>query len=291
MSDRYTTLLSPIKVGGKSLRNRIIKTAAGSRYWSQDGYVTERVKALFDKISAGGAAMVVVDTLAFMPWDDSRFTMGGVWHDKFIAGLEELVQLVHANGSLIVGQLHHAGPADFTDPVGPSALSDEEMPLNDPPPRALSLEEIEIMKQHYFAAVDRLVRAGFDGLEVHAAHSYFMASFLTRVWNKRSDQYGIDSFENRTRLPREIMQEVRRNTPHDFLMGVRFNGIEFGNERGMTVEESCQIAKMFESQGADYLSITGEGFGRIDSPMLYLPVDYFPYPEPDEFMKPYIKDF
>lgn len=291
MSDRYTTLLSPIKVGERSLRNRIIKTAAGSRYWSQDGYVTDRVKALFDKISAGGAAMVVVDTLAFMPWDDSRFTMGGVWHDKFIPGLEELVQLVHANGSLIVGQLHHAGPADFTDPVGPSVLSNEEMPLNDPPPRALSLEEIEIMKQHYFAAVDRLVRAGFDGLEVHAAHSYFMASFLTRVWNKRSDQYGIDSFENRTRLPREIMQEVRRNTPHDFLMGVRFNGVEFGNERGMTVEESCQIAKVFESQGADYLSITGEGFGRIDSPMLYLPVDYFPYPEPDEFMKPYIKDF
>ena len=59
----------------------------------------------------------------------------------------------------------------------------------------------------------------------------------------------------------------------------------------MTIEESCQIAKLFEAEGVDYISVTGEGFGRMLSPMLYLPVDYFPYPEPDEFMKPYMKDF
>lgn len=287
----YDTLLSPLRVGEATLRNRIVKTAAGSRYWSRDGYVTDRVKALFDRTSLGGVAMVCVDTLAFMPWTDARFTMGGVWDDAFVPGLRELADLVHANGALIVGQLHHAGPADFTDPVGPSALTDEEMPLNDPAPRALSLEEIEDMKEHYFAAVRRLVAADFDGVEVHAAHSYFMASFLTRVWNRRTDRYGIDTFENRTRLPREIMRGVRANSPGRFLMGVRFNGIEFGNERAMTIEESCEIAKLFEAEGADYLSVTGEGFGKMPSPMLYLPVDYFPYPEPDDFMKPHIKDF
>lgn len=291
MPGAYETLLSPIEIGGRTLRNRIVKTPAGSRYWSDDGFVTERVKALFDKISAGGAAMVTVDTMAFMPWQDARFTQGGVWHDKFIPGLKELTDLVHANGAIIIGQLHHGGPADFTDPVGPSVLEPDEMPLNDPIPRALSIEEIEDMKAHYVSAVRRLVQAGFDGVEVHAAHSYFMASFLTRVWNKRTDQYGIDTFENRTRLPREIMQLVKANTPDDFLMGVRFNGIEFGNERAMTIDESCEIAKLFEAEGADYLSVTGEGFGKIASPMLYLPVDYFPYPEPDSFMKPYIKDF
>ena len=291
MAAGYEKLLSPIEVGGRTLRNRIVKTPAGSRYWSQDGYVTDRVKALFDKISAGGAAMVTVDTMAFMPWTNANFVQGGVWDDKFIPGLTELVELVHANGALIIGQLHHGGPADFTDPVGPSVLTEDEMPLNDPIPRALSIEELENMKEHYFAAVRRLAQAGFDGVEVHSAHSYFMASFLTRVWNKRTDQYGIDSFENRTRLTREIMQGVRANTPEGFLMGVRFNGIEFGNERAMTIEESREIAKLFAAEGADYLSVTGEGFGKIASPMLYLPVDYFPYPEPDEFMKPYIKDF
>ena len=291
MAKNYSTLLSEIQVGKRLLRNRIIKTAAGSRYWSQDGFVTDRVKALFDKISAGGAAMVVVDTLSFMPWDDVKFTMGGVWNDKFIDGLKELTDLVHSNGALVVGQLHHPGPSDVNNPVGPSELTEEEMPLNDPCPRALSIDEIENMKQHYFAAVERLVKAGFDGVEVHAAHGYFMASFLSRVWNKRVDEYGIGSFENRTRLPREIMQGVKEIAPKDFLMGVRFNGIEFGNERGMTIKESCEIAKIFESEGADYLSVTGEGYGKIESPMLYLPVDYFPYPEPDNFMKPYIKDF
>lgn len=287
----FHTLLSPIEVGNRVLKNRIVKTAAGSRYWSQDGFVTERVKALFDHISAGGAAMVSVDTMSFMPWGDAKFTMGGVWDDKFLPGLTELVDLVHANGALIIAQLHHAGPADVIDPVGPSRLTEEEMPLNDPIPRELSVEEIASMKQHYFEAVKRLVKAGFDGIEVHAAHSYFMASFLTRVWNKRHDQYGIDSFENRTRLAREIMQGVRAVAPENFLMGVRFNGIEFGNERALTIPEAQEIAKLFEAEGVDYMSITGEGFGKIPSPMLYLPADYFPYPEPDPFMKPYIKDF
>ena len=92
MAEGYKTLLSPIEVGGRTLRNRIVKTPAGSRYWSQDGFVTERVKALFDKISAGGAAMVTVDTMAFMPWTNANFVQGGVWDDKFIPGLAELAE-------------------------------------------------------------------------------------------------------------------------------------------------------------------------------------------------------
>lgn len=291
MASSYEHLLSPIQVGGRTLRNRIVKTAAGSRYWSPDGFVTDRVKALFDKISAGGAALVSVDTMSFMPWGDAQFTMGGAWDDKFIPALRELTEIIHANGALAMAQLHQAGPADIQDPIAPSLLTREEMPLNDPLPRALTVEEIEHMKAHYFSAVRRLVEAGFDGIEVHAAHGYWMASFLTRVWNKRHDEYGIDSFENRTRLVREIMQGVRADTPSDFLMGVRFNGIEFGNERALTIEESVQIAKLLEAEGADYLSVTGEGYGLMPSPMLYLPADYYPYPEPDAFMKPYMKDF
>lgn len=288
---KYEKLLSPIQIGSKTLRNRIVKTAAGSRYWSQDGYVTERVKALFDQISSGGAAMVVVDTMSFMPWSDAKFTMGGVFDDKYIPGLLELTELIHSNKCVAIAQLHHAGPADFTDPVGPSELTSEEMPLLDPPPRALTIDEIEKMKVYYFAAVERLVKAGFDGVEIHAAHGYFMASFISRVWNKRADQYGINSMEDRTRLTREIIRGVKEIVPDDFIVGVRFNGIEFGNERAITIEESTQVAYLLAKEGVDYLSVTGEGYGKIESPMLYLPVDYFPYPEPDSFMRPYIKDF
>lgn len=118
MTDDYRVLLSQVKVGDRILRNRIVKTAAGSRYWSEDGFVTDRVKALFDSISAGGAAMVTVDTLAFMSWENPRFTMGGVWDDKFLDGLKELVQIVHSNGALIIGQLHHAGRRTSPTPLG-----------------------------------------------------------------------------------------------------------------------------------------------------------------------------
>lgn len=291
MKTAYEHLLSPIRIKDRTLRNRMVKTAAGSRYWSPDGFVTERVKALFDKISSGGASLVSVDTMSFMPWGDAKFTMGGVWDDKFIPGLKELVEIVHANGALIMAQLHQAGPADIQDPVAPSLLTREEMPLNDPIPRELTIGEIEEMKEYYFRAVERLVEAGFDGIEVHAAHGYWLASFLSRVWNKRHDKYGIDTYENRTRLPREIMQGVREHSPADFLMGVRMNGIEFGNERALTTDEAVEIASYFEKEGVDYISVTGEGYGLMPSPMLYLPADYYPYPEPDSFMLPYMKDF
>lgn len=291
MNTSYDHLLSPIQIGNRTLRNRIVKTAAGSRYWSPDGFVTDRVKALFDKISAGGASLVSVDTMSFMPWGDAKFTMGGVWDDKFIPGLKELVDIVHANGAIIMAQMHQAGPADIQDPVAPSLLTREEMPLNDPIPRELSIEEIETMKDYYFQAVERLVEAGFDGVEVHAAHGYWLASFLSRVWNKRHDKYGIDTYENRTRLPREIMQGVRAHSPEGFLMGVRMNGVEFGNERALTIDEAAEIVTHFEKEGVDYVSVTGEGYGLMPSPMLYLPADYYPYPEPDSFMLPHMKDF
>ena len=111
---------------------------------------------------------------------------------------------------------------------------------------------------------------------------------MSRVWNRRDDQYGPQSLENRTRLPLEIIAGLRERLGADYPLGLRMNGQEWGADKGLTIAETVAIAKIFEGAGVRYISVSGYGFGPL--PFRYLP-DYWPYPEPEEHMKPYLKDF
>ena len=152
----------------------------------------------------------------------------------------------------------------------------------------VTLDEMQTIKTHYINAAERAQRAGFDGVECHSANGYFLLSFLSRIWNFRTDQYGPQSMENRTRLHSEIIAGIRERCGKDFVIGVRINGMDFGHPNAMTPEEGAEAAKLLEGAGADYISVTGYGYGR--PAMQYVP-DYWAYPEPDEFMKPYLRSF
>ena len=156
------------------------------------------------------------------------------------------------------------------------------------PTRGLTAEEIAEDKELYFKAAERAKAAGFDGIEVHCAHGYYLESFVSRVWNRRDDQYGPQSLENRTRLPLEIIAGLRERLGADYPLGLRMNGQEWGADKGLTIAETVAIAKIFEGAGVRYISVSGYGFGPL--PFRYLP-DYWPYPEPEEHMKPYLQDF
>ena len=153
------------------------------------------------------------------------------------------------------------------------------------PTRGLSLEEIEAFKERYFAAAERAKKAGLDGIEVHAANGYFLLSFVSRVWNHRDDQYGCQSVENRTRLVCEIIRGVKERCGEDFIVGVRTNGQEYGHPDAITIEEGVEIAKFYDAAGADYISVTGYGYGPV--PMQFA-LDYWMYPSPDEDMKQFL---
>ena len=156
-----------------------------------------------------------------------------------------------------------------------STLTADELPSPEPycnPTRGLSLEEIEAFKDRYFAAAERAKKAGLDGIEVHAANGYFLLSFVSRVWNHRDDQYGCQSVENRTRLVCEIIRGVKERCGEDFIVGVRTNGQEYGHPDAITIEEGVEIAKFYDAAGADYISVTGYGYGPV--PMQFA-LDYW----------------
>jgi 2,4-dienoyl-CoA reductase (NADPH2) len=286
-------LLSPLPVGSLTLKNRIVKAPQSSEYWLQGQMITPRVVDLYEGLAEGGAGMIVVGALLFMPAEPTLpFLFGGLSDDRHIPGMTELTSAVHKHDCFVLAQIHHPGPAPISptyEPIASTTLSKAQVPLDYcVPTRGVTLDEIETMKAHYIDAAERAKKAGFDGVECHSANGYFLVSFLTRIWNRRTDQYGPQSMENRTRLHRQLIAGIRERCGQDFVIGVRINGQEFGHPDAMTPEEGAEAAKWLESAGADYISVTGYGYGPI--PMQYV-ADYWPYPEPDDFMKPYLKRF
>lgn len=310
---KYEKLFSPIQIGNMTVKNRIVKAPQASRTFNPETHeVTDTTIEFHEEIAAGGTGMIILAALLFMP-TFPNWPFGGLYDDKFIPGMRKLTDAVHKHDCRIIAQLHHGGPVDGTQgqPIAASSIPKEKLPADaNLPTRGVTIEEIEEIKSSYIKAAIRAKKAGFDGVEVHSANGYLLLSFLSRIWNYRDDQYGAQSMENRTRLQCEIIRGIREQCGNDFVIGIRMNAIEFGHPNAMTPEEGAEAAKYFEAAGAKYISATSYGYGKdypelrynawnyaikqdpgaAHAPMQYVP-DYFAYPEPDDFMKPYVKNY
>jgi 2,4-dienoyl-CoA reductase (NADPH2) len=130
------------------------------------------------------------------------------------------------------------------------------------PPRSLTVPEIKHIVQEFAAGAERFRRAGFDGIELNAGTTHLLNSFLSRAWNKREDDYGIGSLENRARIVVEIIREVKKQAGEDFAITVVLCGSEYGLVKGTTLAEAKEFAKMFEAAGADALQVRAEYYKR-----------------------------
>lgn len=296
MSKEFKHLLSPLQISEKLYaKNRIVKAPQSTWFFEDDGKAGERAIGFYESLAAGGVGLLIVSAVTWHK-EHPVGAYASLNSNEHVEGMKTLVEKVHAHNCPILCQLHHSGASAFTghgykEPIGPSTLSAEEIPCPPPvgkPTRGLTLKEIEEDKESYFAAAQRAIECGFDGIEVHCAHGYYLESFLSRVWNKREDQYGSQSMENRTRLIVELITGLRKRFGKTLPIGLRLNGQEWGAKNSMTIEEAKQAAKIFENAGVNYISVSGYGFGKL--PFRYLP-DYWVYPEPEEHMKPYVKDY
>jgi 2,4-dienoyl-CoA reductase (NADPH2) len=294
MSDgtSFPTLLSPIEVGGIRLSNRIIKAPQDTHFVGPDGQVEDRVVALYEALARGGVGLIVlasVPPIAMAP----EAQQIAIWDDEFIPGLARVADAVHRHGSKIVVQLNHGGPAEVDHyPTGrawsASTLEADELPSPAPhfkPVRGLDLDEIAWVEEAYISAAERAHAAGYDGVEVHAAHTYLLASFLTRIWNRRTDHYGPQTAASRTRIVTNIIEGIRARIGDGFAIGVRINGMEFGATGALSIEDAVENARVLDALGVAYISVTGYGHGPV--PFKYVP-DYWRYPEPQPDMEPFV---
>lgn len=278
---QFEKLLSPLSIHKVQLKNRMVKTASSLGVAKETGEVSDLTLCAYGTFAQGGVAMIVVEH-GFVDYPRGMTGAGRIANsdDKYLPGLTKLAAVMHEGGAVAVAQLGHAGPSQWKkipeQAVAASALKGADNPQPAyPEARELSLSEIHDLVEKFARGAGRAKKAGFDGVEIHAAHNYLINTFLSRAWNRRRDAYGCQNMENRTRFAVEIIRAIRELVGPDFILGVRMNGYEYGIVNGLTVPESQEIARILQQAGASYLSVSAWGFGPYDrlcypEQMLYL---------------------
>lgn len=253
---KYNHLSSPITINGVEFRNRIIMPAMGTGMSSINGEVTPALLKYYAKRASGGAGGIIVEIACVdAPVGKASLTQLRIDKPEYIAGLKELSETIQAYGSKAIVQLHHAGRQTSSGvtgqaPVAPSAIACKLMRAE---PEALDEKGIGRIRRNFVKSAIFADKAGFDGVELHAAHGYLLSQFLSPYTNKREDEYG-GSTENRARLITEIISDIKNIMPH-MLVSVRFNVADFVKD-GLEVEEGIEIAKLLAAAGADLLDVS-----------------------------------
>jgi 2,4-dienoyl-CoA reductase (NADPH2) len=266
---KYASLFEPLQLKHLTLKNRIVKSAQWLIYPEPDGSVGDRVVAFYDTLAAGGLGLVTVEeSICEYPLGASNVPHIRLDDDRFLPGLTRLADTIHSHDVPAIVQITHAGPAhnplqpDDGQPVAPSSL--------DPPTeptfavaRELTVPEIHVLVEKFAQAALRCKMAGFDGVEIHMAHYALVNAFLSRIQNKRLDEFGCASLEDRARFSCEILRSVRESCGDGFVLGVRMNAQEWGHELGTTNDEAIEFAKLFQTAGADYIQASSYGYGEM----------------------------
>ncbi len=264
-------LFDPLKIREVMFPNRVFVSPM-CEYSSADGYANDWHFVHLGSRAVGGAGLVLTEATAVLPEGRISPQDMGIWKDEHVQPLARIVRFIHEQCSVAGMQLAHAGrkastyrpwegngtlpesAGGWTKVVAPSAA-----PFSDhyPMPRALSLEGIQEVVDAFVAAARRAREAGFDVIEIHAAHGYLIHEFLSPLSNHRSDAYG-GSFENRTRLVREVVTAVRKVWPESAPLFVRISCTDWV-EGGWDIQQSVELTRELKKLGVDFVDCSSGG--------------------------------
>jgi 2,4-dienoyl-CoA reductase-like NADH-dependent reductase (Old Yellow Enzyme family) len=211
-----------------------------------------------------GPGLVIVESCGIDPTATIMPNLLGAWDDRCIPGLSRLAAAVQAEGVPVVLQIVHGGARSIREDFRQERLGPSGVPLlPGPAPRAMTEAEIQGVIQAFVAAALRAKQAGFDGVEIHAAHYYLLSQFLSPHTNQRTDDWG-GSPEKRMRLAVEVVRAVRRAVGPDYLLLCRMHAVEFV-EGGLSEEEALLAAKALEEAGVDVINASGIGQSSVSA--------------------------
>ncbi|ROZ99074.1 FAD-dependent oxidoreductase [Gordonia sp. OPL2] len=255
-NSQFPEVFSPLQLGDISLKNRLVALPAGTSL-VEGGVPTHGDVEHFDRLAAGGVGLIVGGATVVHPTTTLRSRkLVEAYQEAVIPATAEKVAAVHRHGARMITQLVHLGREFIggesdSPPVAPSPIKTVRDAY---PPHELSIGEIEDIVEGWRLSAENLMAAGVDGLEIHAAHGYLVAQFMSPLTNRRDDCFG-GTFENRMRFGRMVVEAMRSAMPPGKALGVRLSGEE-EIPGGMTIDDCVPIAEYFASLGVDYLSIT-----------------------------------
>jgi len=280
-------LFSPITLRDLTIRNRTV-VAAMCQYSAQDGFANDWHFAHLGRFAIGGFGLVILEATGVVPEGRISYADLGLWKDEQIAPLARIVDFLHSQGTAAGIQLAHAGrkastPVSWNDtakmsaaekaavgyenwtPVGPSAIAHSSSDASFQTPTELDAAGIRQVIDGFVSAAKRADAAGFDTVEIHAAHGYLLNQFLSPLANQRTDQYG-GSRENRMRLLLEVTVAVRAVWPQGKPLLVRLSVSDWHPD-GWQVEDSVVLSRELKALGVDAIDCSSGGFdgAKIDA--------------------------
>lgn len=223
-------LFTPLDIKNKKLKNRVVlPPLVRFSMVGKDGYVTEELLEWYRDVAEGGTGLIIVEASCVAEDGKLRDNQIGIWDDSFIEGLSRVAQIGKDNDVPMLIQIHHAG---FKERVAD-----------------VSEESLDRILNQFTEAFKRAKKAGFDGIEIHGAHTYLISQLNSRLWNKREDKYG-GSFEKRMYFTRTLIEQTRDLFDDNFILGYRMGGNE------PELEDGIAIAKYLESIGVDLIHVS-----------------------------------
>lgn len=248
-------LFSPIQLRGVTARNRIwIAPMCQYSVFAEDGVATNWHLAHLGSRAVGGAGLIIVEATAVEARGRISARDLGLWNEEQARALAPIVAFMAEHGAVPVIQLAHAGrKAGVPGAIAPSAAAFEKMDT----PQEMGPAEIEAVVAGFERSTRLAVQAGFQGVELHAAHGYLLHEFLSPIANHRTDEYG-GSLENRTRLLRRVTEKVRGLLPDSAPLFVRISATDW-IEGGWDIDQSVELTRMLSPLGVDLIDVSSGG--------------------------------
>ncbi|WP_257181713.1 NADH:flavin oxidoreductase/NADH oxidase [Corynebacterium cystitidis] len=266
-------LAIPMTLRGLTIRNRIwVPPMCQYHVRAKNGVPEPWHLVHYGSLAAGGFGLIIAESTGIVPEGRISPECTGIWNDEQVDAWRKIVDFVHTQGAAMGVQLNHAGRKASTIPmrpgfgsgtvsrdeggwqtVAPSPIAADGQDI----PRALSTEEVRALPNRFAEAAQRAMAAGFDTVELHAAHGYLLHQFLSPLTNEREDEYGGD-FEARTRLLRQIVDAVRAVLNDETPLLVRLSATDW-TKGGWLLEDSVRLATLLKGQGVDLMDISTGG--------------------------------
>lgn len=259
------TLFEEANIGNIALKNRFVRSATWENMTTKDGHMTEKLYKIYEDLAKSEVGLIITGYANVVKEEQPNPGMMGIYDDSFIDEYKKLTNLVHSYGSKIIMQIAYGG-TKTTFNLGerviyaPSEVAEKSTNVVG---KAMTKEEINYIVNAFADAGRRVKESGFDGVEIHGAHTYLINQFLSPYYNRRTDEYG-GSLENRMRFLLEIYYKMREKVGEDFPILVKLTASEFF-EGGLTFDETILICKKLEEVGIDAIEISGNIHGKAKS--------------------------
>lgn len=246
------TTLSSLKMKNRFIRSGLYIGLAGER-----GALTPEIFKVYEELAQGGVGSIITGYCYIKEDDQANQNMAGIYDDSSIENFKKFTDMIHRYDTNVIIQIACGGSLTYVSTegreiLGPSAVENQTTQIT---PRHIEKDEIKELAKCYAEAALRAKKAGFDGVEVHAAHGYFLSQFLCPYLNRRTDEYG-GSIENRARILFDIYKEIRQTVGDDFPILFKINSADY-MKNGLTMEDSLYVAEKLAELGVDAIDVSG----------------------------------